>query len=91
MTTSSVRRVDTDRPPALGGAVGEPVPRALEQPAHVQRLGPHRQAAVGRAREHQQVLRQLRQPVALLDRGDERLALLAVDRTAAQRALRARS
>ena len=55
--------------------------------AGVERRRAHGERAVAAAREHQQVLGELREPVALVDGGPQRLAQVRVGRRAAQRAL----
>jgi hypothetical protein len=63
---------DADVAAVLAGAVDEAVAHALEQRGHGERLGPYRQAALAGAGEHQQVLGQLREVVALLHSRHER-------------------
>jgi hypothetical protein len=52
----------------------------LEQAAGVERLGPHRQRPVSRAREHEQILGELREPVELGQRGHQALAVAGAQR-----------
>ena len=52
-----------------------------------ERLGPHGQLALAGAREDQEIFGQLREVVALLDRGDQRLAHLGGVSARAQRSL----
>ena len=79
--------VDRDRPAALRGAVAEAPPHAVEHLRGAQPLGLGRQLAAAGARQHQQVLGELCQVVALLDRRDQRLLHVRVVPAAAQRAL----
>ena len=66
--------VHAQRPPVLGRAGGEARADALEQLGGVERLGAHGERAVAAARQHQQVLGELGEPVALVDGGGQRLA-----------------
>ena len=59
--------LDEDRAAGAVGAVGEAVADALEQRPHAQRLAPHRQLALLRPGEDEQVLGELREAVDLLD------------------------
>src|SRR3954447_338147 len=82
--------VNADPPVLLGRTVDDPVTRTVEQRANAQRLLAYREAAAGGAGQHEQVLGKLGEPVALRDGRDERNALLAADRAAAQGAFELR-
>ena len=82
-----VAGVDRDAAPALAGATGEAARHPVELLAQLERLRPHGQLALARAREDQEVLGQLREVIAFLDRRDQRLADLGVVPPGAQRSL----
>ena len=64
--------------PMLARPVAKPGAHALEQRPDLHRLAPHRQLPLRGARHEQQILGELREVVALLERGHERLAHLLV-------------
>ena len=76
-----------DAPPALTRAIREAVADALEQRADGDRLRADGQATVAGAGDHEQVLGELGEMVALLDRGHERGPHLGRVIARAQRAL----
>jgi hypothetical protein len=72
----TARRGDDDLATALAGAILESLPHPLQQHAQLDRLAGDREPALVRSRDHQQVLRELREPVDLLGRRPKRRAQL---------------
>src|SRR3954449_13220297 len=79
--------VDGDGSTALAGAIREPPRYTAQQLARVEPFGPHGEPSVGRPGDHEQILRELREVVALLERRDERLLHLRVVAAGPQRRL----